>query len=224
MQIIAKYWNTHRTIVSTRKQDTFENATAGKRIAFSSREDECVKQRRRRRDSRASLLRTSQESGHQHGEAIGGAKGDVVIESDAQLPKKQRQAIQTWDELAHQQGLQFYEAGKYPEAVAEMARALTGRETAERWNDWASIEFALNCWDEAEKGFRRALLLEPGNPQATANLGVLLAGLGRRVEAIPLLEQSRDRLDPEQQAAVTRLLKECQATEAAAEVTGTVQL
>jgi len=147
-----------------------------------------------------------------------------VIESDAQLPKKQRQAIQTWDELAHQQGLQFYEAGKYPEAVAEMARALTGRETAERWNDWASIEFALNCWDEAEKGFRRALLLEPGNPQATANLGVLLAGLGRRVEAIPLLEQSRDRLDPEQQAAVTRLLKECQATEAAAEVTGTVQL
>jgi Flp pilus assembly protein TadD len=219
----ANFWSRHRTSVSERKHETSENATAGKRIAFSCGDENGVEQERRSKDSRASLLRTIQESGQQDGKAIDGAKGDKVTESDAQQPKNPRQGIQTWDELAHQQRLQFYQAGKYPEAVAEMARALTGRGTAERWNDWASVEFALNRNDEAEKGFRRSLLLEPGNPQATANLGVLLAGLVRRVEAIPLLEQSRDKVDPEQQAAVTRLLKGCQAAETAAEVTGTVQ-
>ena len=38
---------------------------------------------------------------------------------------------------------------------------LREEETGERWSDWATVQFALRNFAEAERGFRRALQLNP---------------------------------------------------------------
>jgi tetratricopeptide (TPR) repeat protein len=114
---------------------------------------------------------------------------------------------------SHQRGLKLFQSGSYDEAAAELMRALRCGETAERWNDWASVQYAMNHAEEAERGFRRALALEPENPQPATNLAVLLSQVGRKKEAVTLLEQSREKLAPEEQRTAARLLESCQGVE-----------
>jgi tetratricopeptide (TPR) repeat protein len=122
-------------------------------------------------------------------------------------------STQAVDEAAHQRGLQLFKSGSYAEAAAALARALSIEETSERWNDWASAQFALNRAQEAERGFRRAMRLSPENAQAAANLAMLLAREGRPQEAIPLLKQSCEKIESGQKAVVAQLLEECKAAE-----------
>lgn len=121
----------------------------------------------------------------------------------------------TWDEQTHRQALALFEEGKVHDAAALLGRALGGRETAERWNDWAAAQMALQHSAEAEQGFRRALALDPRHAQAAANLGALLAGSGRESEAIPLLVQGSAGIDAAQQEKVSQLLADCRAKQLA---------
>jgi Tfp pilus assembly protein PilF len=87
----------------------------------------------------------------------------------------------------HQQGLVFYSAGRLEEALDKFKTVLTEEETSDRWNDWAAVQFALGSQDKAESGFRTALELDNNNLQVAANLGSLLVGQHRFIEAAPYL-------------------------------------
>src|SRR5690348_5899602 len=87
----------------------------------------------------------------------------------------------------HRQGAQLLERGQTEEACGLLEQALRAEPTAERWNDWGAAQMACGRHDRAEEGFRAALAADPAGIDAAANLGVLLASLGRIFEALPLL-------------------------------------
>ncbi|MGH9717197.1 MAG: glycosyltransferase [Candidatus Acidiferrales bacterium] len=126
-----------------------------------------------------------------------------------------RRDFGTWDEQTHRQGIGLFEQGKVREALLLFGRALGGRETSERWNDWATAQMVLKQSAEADQGFRRALALDPRNAQAAANLGALLATTNRCTEAIPLLAQASSGVDSAQQAVISELLADCRTRQSA---------
>ncbi len=109
----------------------------------------------------------------------------------------------------HQRGLDSYRFGRFDEAVRLFSEALQEQETSELWNDWASAQIAARRMAEAERGFHRALQLDPENADAAANLGALLAIAGRHAEALRFLDQSEPRVAGDAQDAVRRLAAEC---------------
>lgn len=108
----------------------------------------------------------------------------------------------------HTEGLRLFQSGRTQESAALFAEALRERETSERWNDWASAVQLCGHPSEAERGFRRALDLDPWNLQAAANLGVLLAKSNRLTEAISFLTRSLCGIDDGQRPAVEGLLRQ----------------
>ncbi len=87
-----------------------------------------------------------------------------------------------------------------------MTETLDSKETADLWNDWATAEMFSQRGLSAERGYRKALELEPSHHQAAANLGIFLAGLGQFEEAIPLLEQGMNGSDVQQRTVMGELL------------------
>jgi glycosyltransferase involved in cell wall biosynthesis/SAM-dependent methyltransferase len=130
-----------------------------------------------------------------------------IAQASAQIAVGRRQPVARADDQLHNQGIQLFQEGKLTDALVFIARSIAARETAERWNDWATVQSALGNPRDAEEGFRRALALSPGHAQAAANLGAVLAAAGRFSEAIPRLEQSLAGLDPAQRPAFTQLLQ-----------------
>ena len=114
----------------------------------------------------------------------------------------------------HQKGLDSYHAGRVEEAVGLFSEALREQETSELWNDWASAQIAARRMADAERGFHRALELDPENAEAAANLGALLATAGRHAEALRFLEQSETRVADDAKEAVRRLATECRCATA----------
>jgi tetratricopeptide (TPR) repeat protein len=100
---------------------------------------------------------------------------------------------------------QFMTQGKPAEALALVASAIARGETAELWNDWASIQYGCSKLAEAERGYRRALQLDSRHRQAAVNLGLLLLTQGRLQEATPFFEQHRNTLTAEEQQAIHNL-------------------
>jgi tetratricopeptide (TPR) repeat protein len=111
----------------------------------------------------------------------------------------------------HQQGVRLFKEGRIEEASHVLGEALRQGETSEGWSDWATLQLARNRLPEAERGFRRALLLDANNGQAAAKLGILLANLGRTHEAVLPLELSIPRIPRVDRAGVVELLNECRA-------------
>lgn len=109
----------------------------------------------------------------------------------------------------HKRALDSYRHGRFDDALGLLGEALEEEETSERWNDWASAQLAVRRLAEAERGFRRALQLDPDNPEACANLGALLATLGRHSEALPYLEKSELRLAGSEKTVIQKLIAEC---------------
>jgi len=106
----------------------------------------------------------------------------------------------------HEQALGLYGEGRMKEALETLRMVLRKEENSERWNDWAAVQHALGSAQNAEAGFRRALELDKNNQEAAGNLGSLLVGLGRYVEAAPFLVIALNTTNEAQRAAVEKLI------------------
>src|SRR5271170_1587678 len=100
------------------------------------------------------------------------------------------------------------EQGRFVEAAALLSEAVTEEESAELWNDWAVAQMNLENPYEAERGFCRALALDPGNYVAKENLGLLLYFQKRFAAALPILEQLLGNCPESSRATLTRLQTE----------------
>ncbi len=109
----------------------------------------------------------------------------------------------------HQHGIERFLEGKIEEATRLIGEALQGTETSERWNDWGTAVLSCGRPAEAEKGFRRALEMDPQNSQADANLGVFLVGLKRAADAVPFLKRGIAGANGDQRAQLVGLLVDC---------------
>lgn len=123
-------------------------------------------------------------------------------------------APQTKDELA----LHEWENNRLAEASRLLEACLSEKETADRWNNWASVQFKTGNARASELGFRRALELEPLYGQAAANLGAILARDGKTEAAIAMLERALkgNGIDAAQGEATKNLLAQCRSTLACA--------
>lgn len=116
----------------------------------------------------------------------------------------------TVDELA----LQEWQNNRLPEALQLLEKGLSERETADRWNNWASVQFRSGNPRAAELGFRRALELEPQFGQAAANLGAVLAEGGKLEAAIAMLERALVGygMDDAQRDAAVKMVARCRSS------------
>jgi type IV pilus assembly protein PilF len=89
-------------------------------------------------------------------------------------------------EIHHDLGVEALRAGRAQEALQEFDQALKMNERFPEASLGRGLvmEFAFGRMDEAEKAYRRALLLRPDYPEAHNNLGQLLAKTGRPQEAL----------------------------------------
>jgi len=117
----------------------------------------------------------------------------------------------------HEQALRLYREGRMEEALEKLRITLKEEENSERWNDWAAVQHALGATQNAETGFRRALELDKNNQEAAANLGCVLVGLGRYVEAGPFLMVALNTTDAAKRAAVEGLIAKISKATSAAE-------
>jgi len=95
--------------------------------------------------------------------------------------------------------------GKSQEAVALLDVAISEGETAELWNDWATVQHGCGHADKAERGYRRALDLDGSCRQPAVNLGLMLFAQGRLQEGIPLLDRHKNTLTVEEKQAIREL-------------------
>ncbi|MBZ5627840.1 MAG: radical SAM protein [Acidobacteriia bacterium] len=86
-------------------------------------------------------------------------------------------------EALHRDAVQRFRQGKAEEAAALISQALNTEPTSVRWNDFGTIQLALNNTAGAEQGYRQALQVDPQNQLAAVNLVILLEDLGRSKEA-----------------------------------------
>jgi FkbM family methyltransferase len=84
----------------------------------------------------------------------------------------------------------LYAQGRLVEAAELLAAAIAKGETGALWNDWGVVYTGL-----AERAFRRAWELDPGNQATAANLGVLLFSTGKFGEAAPVLRKALPQVD-----------------------------
>lgn len=77
----------------------------------------------------------------------------------------------------HQHALEMFADNEHEQAAKLLAEILIENESAEVWNDWASVRTRGCYLLEAREGFRRAAFLEPGNLQVCANLEALTQAL-----------------------------------------------
>jgi Tfp pilus assembly protein PilF len=111
----------------------------------------------------------------------------------------------------HDYAVFLFQQGRYADAIMQFDELLQEQQTGEMWSDWATVQFALSNYKEAERGFRRALELTPGLPDAAVNFGAMLVSLNRWREAIDMLEGVLPRLQPEERSSVRALVEQCRA-------------
>lgn len=116
----------------------------------------------------------------------------------------------------HDYAVYLFQQGYYADAAKHLDEILREEETGERWSDWATSHFALSEFDQAERGFRRALELNPNWTEAAVNFGTMLASLGRWKEAIAMYEGVLPKLEPAARAMVQSLLEQCRVKLSAA--------
>lgn len=125
------------------------------------------------------------------------------------------------DKTKHQLALDLVNENKLAEAAILLAEALGENESADLWNDWATIRIALlNKGElkdavtekEAQAGYERALELDPENAQAQFNLGALLLQQGKFHAGIAYLEKCTGRVSAAEQNAINVLLQRHKAS------------
>ena len=83
--------------------------------------------------------------------------------------------------------------------------------SAKLWNDWAAVQVSLGQLQDAERGFRAALQLDPCSTQAAENLGALLFARGSHAEAAQLLRQSLAGASSQVRPVIEDILVQCVA-------------
>jgi Tfp pilus assembly protein PilF len=111
----------------------------------------------------------------------------------------------------HDYAIYLFQQKLYEDAVTHLDEVLREEETGERWSDWATAQFALRHFAEAERGFRRALEMSPELADAAVNFGAMLGSQERWKEAVAILEGALPKLEPEGRAAVSALAEQCRA-------------
>jgi tetratricopeptide (TPR) repeat protein len=108
--------------------------------------------------------------------------------------------------------------GKLDEALELLSQSLAKQETAELWNDWATIQCARGQHDLAEQGYRRALYLEASHRSSAVNLGIFLMSRGRVQEGSSFIQQFASTLTKDEQDTVAALSASFAGTEQAQQV------
>lgn len=111
----------------------------------------------------------------------------------------------------HDYAVFLFQQGRYADAVMQFDELLQEQETGELWSDWATSQFALSQFKEAEYGFRRALEINPGLTDAEVNFGTMLMSLSRWREAVDMLDAALPKLEPAARGSVSALLEQCRA-------------
>ena len=109
----------------------------------------------------------------------------------------------------HGYAVYLFQQGFYEDAIKHLDEVLREGETGERWSDWATAQFALSHFAEAERGYRRALELSPDLSEAAVNFGTMLVSLSRWREAIDTFDGVLPKLEPEARAVVSALAEQC---------------
>jgi FkbM family methyltransferase len=105
---------------------------------------------------------------------------------------------------------QLIQQGKPRQATMLLDAAIAQGETAELWNDWATLQYGCGNAGQAERGYRRALDLDGSHRQAAVNLGLLLFAQGRLQEGIPLLERHKSTLTAKEKQFIAELTRRFQ--------------
>jgi SAM-dependent methyltransferase len=109
----------------------------------------------------------------------------------------------------HELAVELYGRGQLDLANRLMGAALCQEQTGEMWNDWAMIQLALGRQEDAERGFRHALKVDPSFSGATVNLAVVLFNAGKTEEALPLLKEALTLATDTQRARLLTMLAQC---------------
>lgn len=108
----------------------------------------------------------------------------------------------------HARAIEAFAAGRADEAARLLAAEIGDQESAELWNDWATVKASQGEGEEALAGLARALALEPGHAMAAYNLGALLVLAGKARRGVALLREALPRLPAEERAHAEALLAE----------------
>ncbi|HEY1464242.1 MAG TPA: methyltransferase domain-containing protein [Terriglobales bacterium] len=84
----------------------------------------------------------------------------------------------------YQHGVSLFNQGKCKEAVQILSGVLQTNQSSEIWNDWATAQAGAGELVDAEKGYRRALQLDPNNTQAARNLTMLVETVSAHVQSL----------------------------------------
>jgi Tfp pilus assembly protein PilF len=115
----------------------------------------------------------------------------------------------TASKAQHDYAVYLFQQGFYADTVSQLDELLHTEETAERWSDWATAQYGLSQFAEAERGFRRALELDPGMSDAAVNFGMLLSSQGRYGEALAFFEKALPKLAGEGRTVVQDFIQQC---------------
>ena len=89
-----------------------------------------------------------------------------------------------------QQAEALYQLGDLTAAAQLLSDGIAQSPSAILWSDWAAVQASLGQFQDAERGFRAALQLDPYSVEAAENLGALLFARGSHAEAVPLLRKA----------------------------------
>ena len=118
-----------------------------------------------------------------------------------QQPNPVEQKVPEPDSLSR-----MVQEGRTAEAIQHLEAALLNGETAELWNDWATLQCGSGDLAKAEKGYRRAHQLDNAHRQTAINLGLLLLARGQLQEGSRVLNLHAATLTVEEKKAIEALL------------------
>ena len=101
---------------------------------------------------------------------------------------------------------EMVQEGRTAEAIQSLEATLLNGETAELWNDWATLQCGSGDLVRAEKGYRRAHQLDSAHRQTAINLGLLLLARGQLREGFQLLNPHAATLTLEEKKAIESLI------------------
>ena len=111
-----------------------------------------------------------------------------------------------------QQAEALFHQGQFAAASQLLSDGIAQAPSAKLWNDWAAVQVSLGQFQDAERGFRAALQLDPCSTQAAENLGALLFARGCHAEAAPLLQQSLAGASAKTRPVIQEMLTQCDAS------------